>query len=82
MCAYVRAAPGLVAIAMYVVLLQLHTARMSTYAKVFFNTIMYYVQAWSYRAMDQSTHTTRDLSFRIYCQYYQYWAISIYVVLL
>jgi hypothetical protein len=44
-----RVAPRVVAIATYVVLVQLHTAMMNAYMKVIFNTIMYYVLAQSYR---------------------------------
>jgi hypothetical protein len=75
-----RVAPRVVAIATYVVLVQLHTAMMNAYMKVIFNIIMYYVPAQSYRVTYWNAHATGDLSFRIYCQYYQYRAIPIYIV--
>jgi hypothetical protein len=71
-----------VAIATYVVLLQLHIAKTSIYKKVIFNTRMYYVLAWSYRVTVPNARTTRDSSLRMYCQYYQCRAIPIYIVAL
>jgi len=45
--------PRLVAIAMYVVLLQLYSND-DHLGKVSFDTIMYFVQAWSYPAMHET----------------------------